>query len=278
VDAVSPIFDDDTFDDDTFDDDTWTDDERTENERVLAQSGAVGQPMDAPLTALPPPGFSPTGAIEQENASPTRTWGFSPLALALHVLLNAFLIGVALMVLRRPDPPPIALQPPPTPAPTATATPLPTPAPIAVYVSGAVRNPAVYELPTGARVADALALAGGLTAEADAARINQAEPLFDGAQVHVPLIQSEQNIVPASQPDAGVSGSAPTGGSAANAGSLVNVNTASIDELTTLPGIGPSKAANIVASRPYATVDDLERASGIGAKTVDRLRDLVTVQ
>lgn len=235
---------------------------------------------------------------EDEWTDPTleaQEYKLSPLSLGIRVLFDVLLIGVALLVLQRPEPQPIALQPPPTAVPPATATAISTPGPITVFVSGAVQEPALYRLDPESRVADAIAMAGGLLTEADSALLNQAELLFDGAQVHVPVaavqFQSEergatdvqgasvQTVGSLSQPAAGVSGGSSSGGAAAaSAGGLININTASADALTSLPGIGPSKAANIVAGRPYASVDDLERVSGIGAKTVDQLRDLVTAQ
>lgn len=225
-----------------------------------------------------------------DPADDKSTFQLSPLSLGLRVLFDLLLIGAALFVLHRPDPQPIALQPPPTAAPTATATALPTPGPITVFVSGAVREPALYRVAPDARVADAIAMAGGLLDNADSALLNQAEQLFDGAQIHVPANAPQlqtgdaqsmgvQTVGALSQPAAGVSGNAAaTGGGGATSGGLININTASVDALTSLPGIGPSKAANIVAGRPYATVDELERVSGIGAKTVEQLRELVTVQ
>ena len=127
--------------------------------------------------------------------------------------------------------------------------------------------------------------AGGLVAEADSALVNQAELLFDGAQVHVPLPQSpragEASSSGTGGPSAGLSGeptTADTGASGGTAGGgLVNVNTASLEVLTTLPGIGPTKAAAIIAERPFDSVEELERVSGIGPKTVETLRPLIKV-
>ena len=202
----------------------------------------------------------------------------------LGFLLCAILAGALMWQLQRPTPPPIVLHPPPTPAPTETPAPTATPGPIVVFVSGGVQSPGMYELPAGTRVGEALARAGGLLADADPALVNQAEPLFDGAQVHVPLPQSpgakaaSTNGAPStglsgqsSSAAAGASGSAPTGG-------LVNVNTASLELLETLPGIGPSKAAAIIAERPFDTVEELERVPGIGPKTLATIAPLVKVR
>ena len=130
---------------------------------------------------------------------------------------------------------------------------------------------------------DAVARAGGLVAEADPALVNQAELLFDGAQVHVPLPQApragEASSGGTGGPSAGLSGAAETGTAGASGGTsgggLVNINTASLELLTTLPGIGPAKAAAIIAERPFNSVEELERVPGIGPKTMETLRPLV---
>ena len=230
-----------------------------------------------------------------------------PLAAALRFiglgfLLGAILAGALMWLLRRPEPPPIVLHPPPTAAPTPTPLPTATPGPLLVFVSGGVRNPGMYELAVGARVGDALAKAGGLLADADPALVNQAQMVFDGAQIHVPLppspTEADASTTPRShseavahptlpsvpQPSPGLSGEAPptdgtrSGPSNTPADGLINVNTATAEELTALPGIGPSKAAAIIADRPYHSVEDLERVPGIGARTIETLAPLVKVR
>jgi competence protein ComEA len=189
------------------------------------------------------------------------------------------LVGLFAWTTRRPDPQPIVLQPPPPVQPTATPLPTATPAPIVVFVSGAVAAPGLYTLAVEARVGNALEAAGGLVEEANLVAINQAERLWDGAQVHVPSVVE---IAAEDVPTAGVSGGEPppvvAAVSSGAGGGRVNVNSASLEELTSLPGIGTVKAKAIIAARPYASVDDLDRAAGIGARTVEQLRDLVTVE
>ncbi len=214
---------------------------------------------------------------ERQVAVQAATGEFHLFSYLLGLLTALALLGGGLWLVRRPEPPPMALHPTPTPLPTATATATPTPAPIVVFVSGAVARPGLYALAPEARVGDAIAAAGGLLPSASGAAINQAERLWDGAQVHVP--DGSQMVVDG--PPAGVSGLLPTPTAAAMAlggvpGGRINLNTASAEELERLPGIGPSKAQAIIANRPYATVDDLERVPGIGAKTIDQLRDYVT--
>lgn len=212
-------------------------------------------------------------------ALPARTLFFAYLL----GLLTAFtMTGVGLFFLRRPDPPPIQLMAPPTATPTASATATPTLAPIVVYVSGAVNTPGTFTLAPAARIADAIAAAGGLAGGADAALVNQAERLFDGAQIHVPMAGTSPDI---GAPAPGLSGLQPTPTPAmrpadidAASGARIELNTATQAELESLPGIGASKAQGIIANRPYATVDDLERVPGIGPATIERLRPLVVVR
>ncbi len=222
------------------------------------------------------------------NTSASTALRYMGLGFLLGFLLSAIFSGVLMWLLRRPAPPAIVLHPPPTPAPTPTTPPTATPGPLYVFVSGGVHNPGLVELPPGARVGDALAKAGGLVPDADPALVNQAEIIFDGAQIHVPLPQprtgtgASSALPSVNQPQAGVSGdvppaaASPSGQGNAPAGGLVNINTASADELTALPGIGPVKAAAIIANRPYDSVEELERVSGIGPSTVQKLTPLVT--
>ncbi len=132
---------------------------------------------------------------------------------------------------------------------------------ILVDVQGAVARPGVYALADGARVVDAIARAGGATAEADSSALNLAQPLTDGSQVRVPVV-----------------GEAPPG--AIDASGLVNVNQATVDELDTLPRIGPTLASAIVAYReeqgPFASIEDLDAVSGIGPAMLAALEPLVS--
>ncbi|MBI1293792.1 hypothetical protein GC175_02390 [bacterium] len=189
------------------------------------------------------------------------------------------LVGLFAWTTSSPDPQPIVLQPPPPVQPTATPLPTATPAPIVVFVSGAVAAPGLYTLAVEARVGDALEAAGGLVEEANLVAINQAERLWDGAQVHVPSVVED---AAEDVPTAGVSGGEPppvaAAASSGAGGGRININSAGLEALTSLPGIGTVKAEAIIAARPYASVDDLDRAVGIGARTVEQLRDLVTVE
>ena len=232
----------------------------------------------------PRPDQNPDTKSTPPDASPAAALRYAGQGFLLGFLLCAILAGALVWQLRQPTPPPIVLHPPPTAAPTETPAPTATPGPLFVFVSGGVHSPGMYELPAGARVGEALARAGGLLAGTDPALVNQAELLFDGAQVHVPLSQSPRAEAASTSgaPSAGLSGqsSPATAGASSNApsGGLINVNTASLEVLTTLPGIGPSKGAAIIAERPFDSVEELERVPGIGPKTIATLAPLVKVR
>jgi competence protein ComEA len=142
---------------------------------------------------------------------------------------------------------------------------------LVVHVAGAVASPGLHELPTGSRVADAIAAAGGLTREADATRINLAAPVTDGQRVYV-LAVGEQ------EPAVAVGSGDPMGGSPSGP---VNLNSADADALDALPGIGPATAAAIIEHRgkvgAFTSVDQLLDVPGIGEAKLEALRDLVTV-
>jgi competence protein ComEA len=145
---------------------------------------------------------------------------------------------------------------------------------VVVHVAGAVASPGVRRLPPGSRVVDALDAAGGALPGADLARVNLAAPLVDGQQVYVPK--------PGEQPPMAGAGAGGAAGSAgAVPGALVNLNTATAEQLDTLPGVGPATAAAIIAHRdrhgPFTSVDQLVDVRGIGEAKLEQLRDLVAV-
>ena len=143
---------------------------------------------------------------------------------------------------------------------------------VIVDVEGAVNQSGLLRLASGSRIGDAIAAAGGYSAQVDIAAatkdLNLAEVLVDGQQIHVPLrgeVASTPVAAESSQP---------------TAGALINVNTATADELDTLHGIGPVTAAKIIAARqetPFAAVDDLAQRGVVGAATLDKIRSLITV-
>lgn len=199
----------------------------------------------------------------------------------LSIFWLAVLAGVLLFT-HRPAAQPIQILPPPTlapsptPLPTATPAPTVTPHPLRVDVSGAVVSPRVYTLAVGSIVEDAITAAGGPAPDADLDRINKAVELQDGMQVYVPHEAETSSLPTLSTPQLilpPVRAAAPI----AVAG-RINVNTASLAELETLPEVGPKTAQLIVDGRPYGQVDDLLNVKGIGPATLEKLRDLVTVQ
>lgn len=161
-----------------------------------------------------------------------------------------------------------------------------TVAPCVVHVVGAVRQPGVYELRAGQRVTDAVAAAGGFQADAAQDGVNQAQVLQDGEQVVVPT-RDEVKAGAAGAPRVGAAaggagGALATRVGAGAGGAVVNLNTADAAALDTLPGIGPSTAAKIVADRaangPFKSADDLGRVPGIGPKKLEQLKGLISVR
>lgn len=160
-----------------------------------------------------------------------------------------------------PVPPAAAVSAPPAAAPSSAA------ARLIVSVNGKVQRPGLVELPAGARVADAIAAAGGALPGADLSGLNLARKVIDGEMIAVG--------VPA-PPGAG-----PAGGGGTAGGGLVNLNTATVAELQTLPGIGEVLAQRIVEHRDrhggFRAVTDLRQVEGIGDAKFRQLKDRVTV-
>lgn len=165
---------------------------------------------------------------------------------------------------------PVAIAP----APSVVASPAPSPTPtpdVLVHVLGAVHQPGLVELPQGGRVADAIALAGGLTASADPGELNLAAVVADGAQL---VIGTRRKPGGELRGDAGQAGS---GSSSAS----VSLNTATIQQLDTLPGVGPVTAQKIIDWRQkhgrFNSVTELQEVDGIGPKTYADLAPNVRV-
>jgi competence protein ComEA len=139
---------------------------------------------------------------------------------------------------------------------------------LVVHVVGAVRRPGLYRLADGARIADALRRAGGATRRADVSLVNLAAPVSDGTQVVVPR---------RAPPTTGGSAAADSG--AAPAAGPIHLNTATVDQLDELPGVGPVTAQKIVDYREqhgaFSSVDDLDAIAGIGPARLEQLRELV---
>jgi competence protein ComEA len=130
-----------------------------------------------------------------------------------------------------------------------------------VYVSGAVNKPGLYKIAPGSRVIDAINAAGGLALGADANRVNLAQAVRDGLQIHVPVVGA-----PAAPP--GEAGK-------------VSINAAGAGELEKLPGIGPVLAQRILdyrkANGPFRAIGDLKKVTGIGDSKYDQIKDKITL-
>jgi len=177
-------------------------------------------------------------------------------SLVLILLLGRFALGAGTTTPAAPLPPP--------PVEGTGVTGLPS-SRVVVDVVGAVRRPGLYRLAPGSRIADALTRAGGATAKADLAQVNLAAPLADGEQVVVP----KRGAVVAAT-GAGASGTATA---------PVQLSTATLEQLDTLPGVGPATAQKILDYRQehgaFSSVDELDAVPGIGPKRLDQLRELV---
>ena len=168
---------------------------------------------------------------------------------------------------------------------------IPTPEPAVVQVVGEVRAPGVYELNLDARVLDAIDAAGGMTENAAIESINLAATVNDGSRILVPVIPS---ATPTSIADSDVDvnpgsdaahSSVPTSGDALPAessGYPIDLNSATVDQLMSLPSIGDTRANQIIVFRTaiggFSTLEQLLEISGIGAKTLEAIRPLVVVR
>lgn len=191
------------------------------------------------------------------------------LIVLLGVLAGFAMAGLLFFISRAPAGEAIVLQP----APTKT--------PLAVHVIGAVPRPGLYQFLEGARVQDAIDAAGGLLSSADVSSINLAALLEDGQQLDIPFTAgSEQTqntepeiVLPNDEPSSPETTASNT--------ELININSATLEELDSLPGIGPTIAQRIIDYRttngPFNVIDDIKNVSGIGPATFDEIKDLITV-
>jgi len=143
---------------------------------------------------------------------------------------------------------------------------------IAVSIEGAVAKPGVYRHPSDARLADVVEAAGGFTPDADVADLNMASRLHDEQRIVIP----SKSGAPYGSP-----GALPVSETVQSNSLLIDINTASANQLEELPGIGPVLAERIVAYReangPFARVEELARVEGISLAMVEEMRDQITV-
>ncbi|MGN2619030.1 helix-hairpin-helix domain-containing protein [Bacillus stercoris] len=143
---------------------------------------------------------------------------------------------------------------------------------IVIDIKGAVQHPGVYEMRTGDRVSQAIEKAGGTNEQADEVQVNLAEILQDGTVVYIPKKGEET----AGQQGAG--GAVQSGGGKG----MVNINTATLEQLQGISGVGPSKAEAIIAYREengrFQTIEDITKVSGIGEKSFEKIKSSISVK
>lgn len=227
------------------------------------------------------------GLLARVRADPGRA---GAIALAV-VAAIAVLVTVFTLVRDQPAPvvsaklPPVEMVSSRSPSTTASAGPA---QPVIVSVVGLVHTPGLVTLAPGARIADALKAAGGAMDGADTIGLNMARQVGDGEQIVVGIAPPRgqptalgSSVNPGSAPATPVAPGKPSGAPSAKPGEVIDLNTATVQQLDTLPGIGPVTAAAIVAWREangkFSSVDQLAEVDGIGPARLDKLRALVRV-
>jgi competence protein ComEA len=243
----------------------WGDPDRGPAPRPSA-TGPPGEPHDDH-------GLSAAGAFDTGRFAafdPGRRGVKALAAVAVLVVLIAAFLAWRARPRVEPVPPSVVAEGPLLPhGPAAPAAAPSTAAEVVVAVEGKVGKPGVVRLPAGARVADALAAAGGARAGVDVALLNLARKVVDGELILVGVTPPPGSTVAAGP-------AAP-----AAAGGPVNLNTATLADLDTLPGVGPVLAQRIIDARTaqggFRAVSDLRKVEGIGSARYEQLKDLVTV-
>jgi competence protein ComEA len=254
------------------------------------EGGASDDGEDDPNSLLPrwlPDGSAQQGLLARVRADPGRAG-----AVALAVIAAiAVLVTIFTLLRDRPAPVVSAKLPPVEMVSSATRSPSAGPPatpdqPVVVSVVGLVHSPGLVTLAPGARIADALKAAGGAVDGADTIGLNMARQVGDGEQIVVGIAPPKgqptalgSSINPGSAAPAAPA--RPSGPTSAKPGAVIDLNTATVQQLDTLPGIGPVTAAAIVAWREangkFNSVDQLAEVDGIGPARLDKLRALVRV-
>ena len=140
-----------------------------------------------------------------------------------------------------------------------------TPSPLMVYIDGAVISPGLYKMPLNARMEDVITSSGGLAADADLSNLNPAAKVIDGQKIHIPITGEIVITEPASPSNA----------------DRININTATLEELCELPGIGKSKASDIIRYHEehgaFLHIRDILNVSGIGESIFDKIESMITI-
>lgn len=266
-------------------------DQQVMSEVVRRRLAALAQiPAEAADRAEPdPPAEEPVLGAEARRGVPPgpphalgRVWEFTRQHLAAVAVV--LLVGVAstAWATTQSRTTPVASASPtkvavaePDPEPTASPSPPPM---IQVHVMGAVASPGVVMLAEGARVHEAVTAAGGLKPGARPGTLNLASVVADGAQIVIGTKDAPGGEVTGT-PDSG--GGAVVSGQSASSAQKIDLNTATAEQLDTLPGVGPVTAGNIISWRTahgsFSRVEELTEVDGIGPKTYARLADLVRV-
>ena len=160
---------------------------------------------------------------------------------------------------------------------------------VTVHVIGEVNSPGVVTLEEGSRIIDAINMAGGKTEDADLTKVNLAYVIEDGVQIYIPSISETSKISKEEEtieymidgPGEGIIVSSASQEKEEEKQVMVNINTANIEKLQTLPGIGESIASKIIEYREqngkFKTIEDLKNVSGIGESKFSNLKDKITV-
>lgn len=187
-------------------------------------------------------------------------------------LLIGLLASGLILIIASPDSgQPIILYPAPTATETSTPKPTKTNAPITVQINGEIQKPGIYAVPENSRVEDLILAAGGLTEDADIRFVNFALIVRDGDYIYIP---SEGEKIPEIARNSSINALLDDEN---DIHYPININEASQDDFESLPGIGPSKASDIIAYRQmvgsFSSLDDLLEISGIGPATLEALSD-----
>jgi competence protein ComEA len=230
-----------------------------------------------------------TGWLATVRADPGRAGLFALGAVAV----IAVMITVVAMMRDKPPPvasaklPPVQMVSSATPKPSTTAPPVNPDQPVVVSVVGLVHKPGLATLQPGARIADAVAAAGGTQDGADVIGLNMAQRVADGEQIVVGIAPARGEptklgsaVTPASGGPSSSTSASPSATGKPTGGPL-DLNTATAEQLDALPGVGPVTAAAIVAWRDangkFSSVDQLGDVDGIGPARLEKLRSLVRV-